>query len=66
MFESSQEKILPDIPKNLLEELDARFPEKCPSIDEDDRSIWVYAGQRSVVKLLWEHYNRSLEQQIGY
>tara|TARA_Y100001938_G_scaffold123630_1_gene173052 strand:- start:1158 stop:1358 length:201 start_codon:yes stop_codon:yes gene_type:complete len=65
MFEQSQEKILPDIPKILLEELEARFPEKCPDIGATDREIWMYVGQRSVIRLLWEHYNRSIENQIG-
>jgi hypothetical protein len=51
----------PQVNKVLLEELDRRFPDKCPEISFTDREIWFYAGQRSVVRLLKEKFREQNE-----
>jgi hypothetical protein len=50
----------PPIEEALLKKLDEVFPEKCPDIADEDRAIWMYAGQRQVVRMLRAVY---LEQQ---
>lgn len=49
MTTSSQ---LPHIPKDLLDALDKKFPERCPDIGMSDREIWVMVGQRKVIRHL--------------
>jgi hypothetical protein len=44
------------IPKGLVEELDQRFPERCPRETDSERAIWVYVGIRSLVRFLKEQY----------
>lgn len=51
----------PEVNKVLLEELDRRFPDKCPEMSFTDREIWFYAGQRSVVRLLKEKFREQNE-----
>ena len=46
------QKGLPPIPQPLIKALNERFPERCPDIDWEDRRIWLYAGQRELVKFL--------------
>lgn len=42
----------PDIPKQLLDELNRRFPERSPEPNWDDRKIWTEVGKRQLVRLL--------------
>lgn len=44
------------IPKGLVEELDQRFPERCPRATDSERAIWMYVGTRSLVRFLKEQY----------
>lgn len=43
---------LPTLSVELIALLDKVFPERCPSISDSDRQIWVAVGQRSVVNYL--------------
>lgn len=43
---------LPVYSVDLIKELDAVYPERCPDLSLSDREIWVRAGQRSVVRFL--------------
>lgn len=52
---------LPHVPDDLLAALDARFPDKCPDISEQDRMIWFKAGQRSVIAILADQARRQKE-----
>ena len=52
---------LPYIPDDLLDSIDTHFPDKCPSITEEDRMIWFKAGQRSVVEFLKDQSKRQKE-----
>lgn len=56
---------LPVIPKDLLDVLDAKFPEKCPEVNWSDREIWIKVGQRSVVRHLLKIYEQQNENILG-
>jgi len=54
---------LPNIPKPLLDKLNALIPEKCPDLAMSEKEIWHYAGQRHIIKLLnetFEEQNKSV------
>jgi len=42
----------PPVPADLVEWLDWLYPEKCPEPNTPDREIWLYAGKRSIVRML--------------
>lgn len=44
----------PAISEALVLELDKLFPDRCPTLADPDRLIWVKAGQRAVVRFLQE------------
>lgn len=44
------------VPKDLLDELDERFPDQCPSIQDSEREIWIKTGRREVVKMLIKQF----------
>ena len=50
----------PPVDEAVLNKLEDTFPELCPSEDWTDRQIWIYVGQRNVVRMLRSVY---LEQQ---
>lgn len=45
-------KNLPAIPQDLLDALDARYPERCPDPEWTERQIWMRVGERRVIKFL--------------
>ncbi len=51
----------PELDKALLDFLNERFPERCAEVNESERQIFIYAGQRSVVRLLNEVYKAQTE-----
>lgn len=40
------------ISQELIDVLNILIPERCPDIADSDRQIWLYAGERSLVKKL--------------
>lgn len=40
------------IPEELVEYLEANYPERCPDLNDTDRDIFFYAGSRHLVKRL--------------
>lgn len=48
--------LLPPVNKQLVDALEQRCPEKCPDLSMDQKEIWFYAGQRSMVRLLKKAY----------
>lgn len=44
------------ISKDLIEELNRLFPNKCPSLTLTDREVWYKSGARSVVDYLESQY----------
>lgn len=54
------EDLFPPLDTSLIKQLEEIFPERCPDEDWTDRQIWIYVGQRNVVRMLRSVY---LEQQ---
>jgi len=54
--ENSVDRKLPDLSKDLLDILDARFPSRCPDPKDSEREIWMKVGQRKVVEFLQDVY----------
>ena len=54
------EDLWPPLDEALIKKLEDTIPEKCPDLIDSDREIWLYAGQRQVVRMLRAVY---LEQQ---
>ena len=52
-----EEQPFPRVTKTLLKELDERFPNQCPRLEDSEREIWVAAGRRQVVDLLKEKFD---------
>lgn len=48
----------PAVPLALVEELEHRYPDRCPSPDASDREIWMAVGQARLVAFLREMSNR--------
>lgn len=38
--------------EDTLNDLNRAFPERCPSITDSERQIWMYAGKRELVRFL--------------
>jgi hypothetical protein len=55
------EYTLPFIPQDLLDDLNRRYPERCPEVDWSDRDIWIKAGERRVIRLLNDMFARQQE-----
>lgn len=55
--DSHVDNTLPLIDPILVRWLQARYPDRCPSIDYSDRKIWMEAGAREVVNTLIELHN---------
>lgn len=54
------------VPEDLLKELDERFPDKCPDINDSDRKIWIDKGKREVIeflKFVFEEQNENILQE---
>jgi len=43
---------VPQVTEELLKYLEVTFPDRCPSIGDPDRTIWVAVGGRKVVEHL--------------
>jgi hypothetical protein len=48
---------IPTIPKQLIDWLSDRIPERHPTLDKSDREVWFNAGKRNVVNFLVDKYN---------
>ena len=55
---------IPHIPKELLEYLEALYPEKVPEINWTDREVWAYTGKVKVVRKLRQLYTDQLERSM--
>lgn len=54
------DQLWPSIDDALIVMLNRLIPERCPSLDDDERKIWFNVGQRQVVRMLQAIY---IEQQ---
>jgi len=59
---SSPMKNFPEVSKALLDALDKRFPDRCPSSGMNDREIWMEVGCRRVVQFLQSVYQEQNEK----
>ena len=50
------ERKLPDLSKDLIDALDARFPVRMADPKDSEREIWIKVGQRNVVEFLKDVY----------
>jgi hypothetical protein len=57
----SKDGEFPPVPLSLLVRLDALIPEKCPDLGMSERDIFHYAGQRSLIRTLWQIHNEQNE-----
>lgn len=49
------------ISPELLKELDALYPDRCPDPDDTERMVWVKVGERRVVNFLKSAFAESTE-----
>lgn len=48
--------------KELLEALEALYPAKAPDPKDSDREIWLKAGERRLVEVLWAKLRQAEEE----
>lgn len=53
----------PKVSKALVDVLHQMVPERCPDSSESDRDIWIYSGQRQIVRFLQTKLDE--QQEIG-
>lgn len=56
MAESDPDERFPLVPLALLEELERRFPDRCPDPTTPDRQVWLAAGAVQVTRFLRQMY----------
>lgn len=52
---------IPHIPEDLVEYLEATYPDQVPTPDDLDRMIWMKVGQVELVRMLRMHMERQQE-----
>jgi hypothetical protein len=52
----------PKVSKALLDVLHQMVPERCPDSNESDRDIWIYSGQRQIVRFLQAKFDEQQER----
>ena len=53
---NDEDNLWPPIDEAIIRRLKEIYPEKCPSIDMNDREIWKYTGQVELVRMLESVY----------
>ena len=56
--------MFPYTSEELLNELDERFPEKSPTLDETYETLMWRGGQRSVIQFLRQQYEDQSQRQL--
>lgn len=59
---SSDLKDIPAIPPALITALEARFPNRCPQINDSERLIWMNAGKAELIQWLRDTHNRRCQE----
>jgi hypothetical protein len=54
----------PKLSKALIDALDKMVPERCPDSSESDRDIWLYSGQRHLVRFLQQRFAEQTEKEV--
>lgn len=47
--------------RELLEELDKMYPQRCPDPKDPEREVWMKAGERRAIDVLWAKFNEANE-----
>ena len=48
----------PSVPKDLLEALEERFPDRLPDLSTPERDVWAQIGGIAVIRFLREMHQR--------
>ena len=56
-MEDTIERKLPDLSKDLIDALDARFPVRLADPKDSEREVWIKVGQSKVVEFLKDVYD---------
>jgi hypothetical protein len=48
--------------RNLIEWLAETYPERCPRKEDDEREIWMYAGERRLINTLLQRLKKETER----
>jgi hypothetical protein len=51
----------PFVPEDIVAELERRFPDKAPRIDDSERKVWTKVGNVEVVRFLRDRLERQRE-----
>ena len=62
---TNKETTFPVISEALLVELNTRFPERCPDIEWDEKTVWFVSGQRAVVRFMNQIYTEQNENVLA-
>jgi hypothetical protein len=52
----------PKVSKAVVDVLHQLVPERCPDSSESDRDIWIYSGQRQLVRFLQAKFDEQQER----
>jgi len=58
-------RMFPLISKELIDELNRRFPDKSPTLEEAERALMWRGGQRSVVEFLIKTFEDQERSRLG-
>jgi len=47
--------------EEMLKYLETAFPSRCPSVDMQDRAIWIYAGKVQLIQLIRAKFEEAQE-----
>lgn len=56
---------LPLYAEDLVKELAASIPEKCPALSDTDRDTWMYVGKRELVRSLEARLKSTIKKEGG-
>jgi hypothetical protein len=54
----------PHVSQELLDALQKSFPNRCPTVDMNDREIWMAAGAAKVVSMLEQWHGSEMKRQL--
>jgi hypothetical protein len=62
---TNKERPFPQIPEDLLMELNDRWPEVCADLGWDENTVWYVSGQRSIIRFLNQIFKEQREISLG-
>lgn len=55
----------PPLNSDIIQYLDSMIPHRCPSISDEDRAIWMYAGKRELIDFLKKRHLEQINKAFG-